>query len=457
MYRPEDIQKINDNIDIIKEEAQYEYKKTNEPTLKESSDVCKFIINFIKKKNRIVYGGYAQNLLIMSKNNDDVFYKEIDGAFYNWPDIADIEFYSTTPIQDLIDLTEELYTNKFNNIESSGGQHDGTYKIFINFLNYCDISYIPTNIYNNIPIIKVDGIKCVHPHFMMVDSYRIFTDPMTSFWRLDKTIKRFQKIFKYFPVDQSKNTNKIEFKKSIETDDFIRKRIIHDSKLIVVGFYAYDYYVKKCVDKYVINNYPYYELISTEFKKDAKEIYKLLKENFPGKIKVKEFFPFFSFIDKRIEFYMNDKLFLRLFGNNQRCIVYNYSEIKTTNYGTYNLVMMYLYFDYFLAFINRDKINTNLYLELIGKFYHARFKFLNDNSLTVIDDTPFKDFTYKCYGTQIDSKRSAMLEGLEKKKKNKPIKYRYKPTGKPGKVPDFLFDNTSGNQILNNKYLILKK
>ena len=50
MYRPEDIQKINDNIDIIKEEAQYEYKKTNEPTLKEISDVFKLIINFIKKK-----------------------------------------------------------------------------------------------------------------------------------------------------------------------------------------------------------------------------------------------------------------------------------------------------------------------------------------------------------------------------------------------------------------------
>lgn len=50
MYRPEDIKKINDNIDKIKEEAQYEYRKANEPTLQESSDICKLIINFIKKK-----------------------------------------------------------------------------------------------------------------------------------------------------------------------------------------------------------------------------------------------------------------------------------------------------------------------------------------------------------------------------------------------------------------------
>jgi len=457
MYRSEDIIKINDNIEKIKEDAQYEYRLTNEPTLEESSNISKAIINFIKKKQRVVYGGYAQNLLIMNKNKEDVFYKEIDGAFYNWPDLADIEFYSPTPIQDAIELTEELYSKKYKNIEVSGGMHDGTYKIFVNFLNYCDISYIPNIIFNNMPIIKVDGIKSTHPHFMMVDAYRIFTDPMTSYWRLDKTIRRFQKIFKYFPVDQSGNNVKIELVKNDDTDDFIRKNIIHNSKLIVVGFYGYDYYVKKSVEKNAINNYSYYELISTDLETDAKKIHKLLKDKFGKKIKVKEFFPFFTFIDKRIEFYYNDKLFLRLFGNNERCIVYNYSEAKTTNFGTYNLVMMYLYFDYYLAFINKDKTNTKLFLELIGKLYHARKIFLDDNNLTVIDDSPFRDFTYKCFGTQIDPKRTERLEGIEKKNKNKPMKYRYKPTGSAGKAPDFVFDNTSGNEILNNKYLILKK
>lgn len=391
----------------------------------------------------------------MNKNKDDVFYKEINNAVYNWPDLADIEFYSPEPLNDLIELTEELYQNKFNNVEGINGQHDGTYKVFVNFLNYCDISYIPNIIFNNIPIIKINNIKCTHPHFMMVDAYRIFTDPMTSFWRLDKTIKRFQKIFKYYPIDQSENNKNIEMKQNIETDDFIRKNIIHESKLIVVGFYGFDYYIKKSIEKYAIINYAYYELISTELEKDTKKIYKLLKDKFGSNIKVKEFFPFFSFMDKRIEFYYNDKLFLRLFGNNKRCIVYNYSEIKKTNFGTYNLVMMYLQFDYYLAFINKDKINTNLYLKLIGKFYYARNKFLNDNNLTVIDESPFKDFTYKCYGVQIDPKRIERLELLNKKKKNKPLKYRYTPTGKSIKPPEYIFDNISGNEILNKKYLII--
>ena len=53
MYRPEDIIKINDNIDKIKEDAQYAYKQTNDPTFKETSNVCKEIINFIRKKKEL--------------------------------------------------------------------------------------------------------------------------------------------------------------------------------------------------------------------------------------------------------------------------------------------------------------------------------------------------------------------------------------------------------------------
>jgi len=196
MYRNEDIEKINKNIDKIKDDAAQEYKTLYEPTLNEISKVYTSIKNYIKRKGRVAYGGFAQNLLIMKKNPDDSFYKIIDGVFYNWPELADIEFYSPTPIEDVIELTEELFKLGYKNIEGKEGIHSDTYKIFVNFLNYCDISYIPANVNNNIPIIEVDGIKCAHPHFMMVDTYRILTDPMTSYWRVDKSIKRFQKLIK---------------------------------------------------------------------------------------------------------------------------------------------------------------------------------------------------------------------------------------------------------------------
>ena len=118
---------------------------------------------------------------------------------------------------------------------------------------------------------------------------------------------------------------------------------------------------------------------------------------------------------------------------------------------------MYILFDYFFYFINSDKYNTELYSGLIAKFYNLRNKYLDFHNLTVMDKSPFQDFTFKCYGIPTDPIRSSLLDGLEKKKQGKRMKFRYGPTGKLGKVPDFSFSNVSGNQILNNKYFNLKK
>ncbi len=394
----------------------------------------------------------------MKKNPEDSFYKIIDGVFYNWPDLADIEFYSPTPLDDIIELTEELFSLGYKHVEGKEGVHPDTYKIFVNFLNYCDISYIPTNINNNMLIIEIEGIKCAHPHFMMVDTYRILTDPMTSYWRVDKSINRFQKLIKYYPIDQTNADKKIEFKSNDQSIiKLIRKKIVQKTKLIVVGFAAYNYYVKKDSESNILNNIPYYELISTNFEKDANNIYKFLNKKFPKKVTTKEYFPFFSFLDNKIEYFIDNQLVLRLFGNNERCIVYNYSDKKKTHFGTFNLVMMYILFDYFFYFINRDKYNTELYSGLIAKFYNLRNRYLDFHNLTVMDKSPFQDFTFKCYGIPSDPIRSSLLDGLEKKKQGKRMKFRYGPTGKKGKVPDFLFSNVSGNQILNNKYFNLKK
>jgi hypothetical protein len=457
MYRIEDIKTIETNIDKIKDDAAKEYKSLYEPTLNENSKVYSAIKNYIKRKGKIVYGGFAQNSLITAKNPNDSFYKTIDGVFYNWPDIADIEFYSPTPLIDIIELTEELHALGFKHVEGKEGMHPETYKIFVNFINYCDISYMPTNVFNNIPTISVDGIKCAHPHFMMLDAYRILNDPMTSYWRLDKIIKRFQLLINHYPLNQTFAKKSIELKSNPDVLKMIRKKIIHMSDLVVVGFYAFDYYMKKASSDLMLNAYPFYELISKDIEKDSKKILKRLVHKLGNKITSKEFYPFYSFMDKRIEYYFNGQLVLRLFGNNERCTVYNYSEKKHTYFGTYNLVFMYLLFDYFLAVIQKDKPNIEIYLSLIAKLYNSRNKYLSFRKITVIDKSPFQDFTLKCYGIPTDPIRSALLQGLEKLKQGKRMKFRYGPSGKPGKAPEYNFSNSSGNQILNEKYLILKK
>ena len=80
MYRIEDIDEIKKNINNIQDDAMLVYKTNYEPTLTESKSVYNYVLEFIKLKKRIIYGGWAQNELIKYKNKDESFYKETSEA-----------------------------------------------------------------------------------------------------------------------------------------------------------------------------------------------------------------------------------------------------------------------------------------------------------------------------------------------------------------------------------------
>lgn len=456
MYRQKDIDDITQNLSNIQKEAFKEFRSKNEPDIREISEVYLVIKNFIKKNNKIVYGGFAQNLLLQIKNNEDTFYNKIDEAYYNSGSIADLEFYSATPFEDLIYLTEELFLKKFKYVEGKEGMHPNTFKIYVNFENYCDISYMPRHMCNILPTIEIEGIRCIHPHYMLADYYRVITDPMTSYFRLDKSINRFQKLIKYYPFDLTNINNKIKLDNNDDNKlKYLRKKIIYNSKLIVIGFQAYNYYINK-IDKKEKINVPYYEIISTQLNDDALMIYKKLLRKFKN-VKVKQYIPFFEFFDNKIEYYVDDKLILVLYGNNERCIVYNYSEKKHCYFGTFNLVVMYILFNYFYAYINKFKEKKNIYYLLLIKLITYRNNYLEERNKTVLDDTPFKDFSLKCFGKSVELKRLSFLEGSRKKKQGQKPKEQYKPSGKIPKIVPKNYINISGNEISNEKYFIIKK
>ena len=442
MFRDNDIDDINIHIDKIKNDAAMKYKMNYEPTLQENMKVYKVIQNYIKKNERIIYGGFAQHLLIKKKNYEDGIYEEIDGVCFNFPEVADMEFYSPEPLIDIVNLTHELYKLDFKYIEAKEAIHGKTYKIYVNMVNYCDFSFMPLNIYNNMPIITVNKFICCHPHFMMVDAYRILNDPLTSYWRLEKPIKRFQKILKYYPL--TNNYNYINIKNNINKSNFdilkyIKKKIIKKKNLIVIGEYGYNYYIRKY--KIPITHY---EVISTNFKKDVKFIYKKLNKHFKN-IKVKYYYPFYEFIDYSVEFYYNNILIFKVIKNYDRCIVYNKSIKKNIYFGTNNLVFMHLLFNYFYYYINKSN-EYKYYSNLINNFYNYKREYLNNHNITVIDYSRFQDFTLKCHGSHIDPLRKSYVQGKSKVAKNKPFKFTYIPDGTKKKIK-YEYDNITGLKI----------
>jgi hypothetical protein len=103
------------------------------------------------------------------------------------------------------------------------------------------------------------------------------------------------------------------------------------------------------------------------------------------------------------------------------------------------------------------KERKELHYLLLIKLIIYRNNYLENRNKTVLDDTPFKDFSLKCFGKSVELKRASFLEGTKKKKQGQKPKEQYKPSGKPNKILPKNYINISGNEILNEKYFIIKK
>ena len=446
MYRQSDLDDIKKNINHIEDEAMKKKLEILEHTIKEFNEVYSVIVDYIKMKRKIIYGGYAQNHLIEMKNPKDVFYKEID--------LADIEFYSYEPVTDVIELCDILLKKGFKNVQGSEGAHPETYKIFVNFQNYCDLSYMPKNVYDNVPFIEDKGLRYTHPHFMLVDAFRVYSDPITSYFRLDKTFGRFTTLMKYYPFDKSFEKYKISYDITLSDLDlrvvkrFVRHRILHNSDFIIVGYYAYNYLVKKVNLGLDFDNFTYYQAISINYEEDEKRVGEYLIETYGKDIEIKHFTPFFQFFDKHTEYYFKDTCIFKLYGHNNRCIINELSEKKKVHFGTFQLIFLYLLADYQYAICRRNQKEKNNYMAMIVKLLKAREQYLDKHRITVLDKSPFQEFTLQCIGSTEDPLRMARLEAKRKRDAGKQGIFRYDPKGTPGIVPQFRFSNTSGNEIL---------
>ena len=93
----------------------------------------------------------------------------------------------------MITICNMLHDNGHKYIEGRPTQHSETYTIHVNLGQqpFCDIAYVPKIIYSKIPSISIGSLEFVHPAFITIDYLRIFTDPLMSYFRLEKAFYRF--------------------------------------------------------------------------------------------------------------------------------------------------------------------------------------------------------------------------------------------------------------------------
>lgn len=474
IYNDNDLKAFDDNIKQIVKKAKLQSLQVFEPSKEETEKVQSIILNYVKENKRKIYGGYALNEIIRSKNKDDVFYDDDT-------DLADIDIYSNDPINDICNICDILADKGYKRIQGKEAQHEGTYSVFWEFINVLDVSYVPTNIYHKIPFEKINGINYTHPSFIKIDSFRMFTDPFYFEQRLEKQFKRFQIVEKYYsmkkinkPLNMNNNINK-DLEKIL---DEIHKFTINNSSLILFDLFSYNYYletskintINKSIKKLKNSNFM---MISTDFKNDCNTLCKLLKKKFNNSNKITkiEQFPFFQFYGRNMTIFYEDKPVLFVFDNFNKCIPFQ--QIEPVKYHKNENNLKYDKNDY----INIATFDFTLLMTLIMWMKHRvieskdvmynyqimsshlvqmkHFYFKKNKNKTIFDDTPFQEFIIKCEGKPQNPVRDTLLKREKKylEKKKSPI-WRYDPLEKRDR-PNYIFPNISGNTIKNNNLLII--
>ena len=201
--------------------------------------IIEIVENFIKRKNLICYGGTAINNILPA---DDQFYdKEVE--------IPDYDFFTTNALNDAKELAYIYYKDGFTDVEAKSGQHQGTYKVFVNYIPVADLTLIPKPIYNSLKkdAIRVGGILYTPPNYLRMAMYLELSRPAGDISRWEKVMKRLTLLNKNYPITDL-DCGKIDYQREMENKenadkiyDNVRNTLVNQG-VVFFGGYAISLY-----------------------------------------------------------------------------------------------------------------------------------------------------------------------------------------------------------------------
>lgn len=414
IYSSKDFNILKENIEELQLQSSVSQLQNVDPTIDERLYIIKNILRFIKKKKMVIYGGYAIHLYL-------------DNSIYNIKyKMPDIDIYSYDAINNMIELCNILKEkDPLMNIMFREAFHKDTFSLFVNYVNYLDITYVPKKILNTLKIIKKNDFLLIHPSLIILDIFRQFNDPLISYWRLDKNIFRYELL--------NKKYNFLTYFENLKTDtisiglDYLDKSMFNKIKsitnsksMIYSGFYAYQLFTKR--EFYKIY---YFEVISSNYDNDIQQCHKYLLKHFKY-IEKKKFSPFFQYLNKKTIFYYHNKIILIIYDNNNKCIPY--IEFKEQNFVSYLYFIqmtfsLYVYHEYLENEIMKEKMKRMILDCILMK----NIFFKKNRNKTILDDTIYQQFIIKCKGKTFHTNIEFLKNLQDKNKKNNFKRFNYIP------------------------------
>jgi len=207
------VKKQIDALKVAVDEAQkkIDYAIVHNPDLQKA---IRIVESFLRKTGRVCYGGQAINANLPTELK---FYDED----YELPDY---DFFTPSEKQDVSELVKMLEKEGFTDINEKPGIHDGTRKIFVNYVAIADITYIDSEIYKQFykHSVNVAGIRFCNPDILRMNMYLELSRPLGQVERWEKVFERLLLLNKAHPINTC-GEKRIE-KRNI--DPFYREKVV---------------------------------------------------------------------------------------------------------------------------------------------------------------------------------------------------------------------------------------
>lgn len=195
-------------------------------------NIYRDVLKFSEERGLILTGGKAIDFYLRGFGYK--LYDKLDN---------DYDFYSTDNFNDAYNLTDSL-SSKYGDdfIHTIQGMHRTVARVRYRYNGVADITYIPQNIFDKIPIFIYNNIKIVSPGWQMLDQIKAFSLPFENapleniISRWEKDTKRFLLLSNYFDVDK--------LNKPIKPNKKVKLNMQIYDNVAIGGEFALNYWTK---------------------------------------------------------------------------------------------------------------------------------------------------------------------------------------------------------------------
>ena len=208
-----------------------EARAAEDPSVTKST---KIVEDFLKTHRVLCYGGTAINNLLPEKER-----------FYGPTETPDYDFFTETPQEHGMYLSDKMAAAGIESIEMKPGVHLGTYKVFADYTGMADLTFLAPNIFDHLwkERITRHGINYVHPNFLRMSMYLELSRPEGDVSRWEKVYTRLTLLNKHYPLKCTRHGKAPEDLSPENKKEALS--ILKNHPVVLLGFTAVSRHEKK--------------------------------------------------------------------------------------------------------------------------------------------------------------------------------------------------------------------